>query len=263
MVGATALVLVAVGATFYAQIRANAALRHEIAALREDVRLAGAAAKSDATRGAGREASPKAELTAASAVLQALPPATKDELTKLREEIAALRKSTTALTRLAEMAQAAKDLAKTSDSVAVKLIPANQWKNAGKATPEASTETVLWAAVGGDVDTLANAMTFTPEGRVRADAWFAGLSENVRQQYGSPEKVIALMVARDAEKLAGMQVLGQKEVAPDAIGLRVRVASTEGTTKDETFVMKRGSDGYRMLLSDGVVDKFAKKLGGK
>jgi hypothetical protein len=256
------VVLLAGAGGFYAQSRANAALRREVSALRDEVRLALATATAGPTRGAN-SSSPATPAEAAPALLSALPPATKDELTRLREEIAALRKSTTALTQLAETAQAAKDLAKASESVAVKLIPASQWKNAGKATPEASTESVLWAAVGGDVDTLSNAITFTPEGRVRADAWFAGLSEGVRQQYGSPEKVIALLVARDAAGLSGMQVLGQKEIGPDNVGVRVRVANNEGNTKDETFVMRRVSDGYRMLLSDAVVEKFARKLGGK
>ena len=255
-----AVALVAGGAAFYAQSQANSALRREIARLREDVRGAVVAVKENA---AGAPRHPVTDAAGSPSVLNALPGTPNDEVAQLRKEMAALRKSTTALLQLAEAAQAAKDLSKSSDSVATKLIPANQLKNAGKATPEASTETVLWAAIGGDVDTLANAMTFTDAGRAKADAWFAGLSDNVRQQYGTPEKVIALLVAKDAAGLAGMQVLGQKEVAPDSVGLRVRVANTEGVTKDETFVMKRGSDGWRMLLSDGVVEKFARKLGGK
>lgn len=254
------IVLAAGGAAFYAQSRANAALRREIAGLREEVRNAGLAAKQNAANASRVQTS---DATPAPAVIDALPGTTNDEVSQLRKEMTALRKSTTALLQLAEAAQAAKDLSKSSESVATKLVPASQWKNAGKGSPEASTETVLWAAIGGDVDTLANAMTFTDAGRVKADAWFASLPDGVRNQYGSPEKVIALLVAKDAAGLAGMQVLGQKEVAPDSVGLRVRVANNEGQTKDETFVMKRGSDGWRMLLSDGVVEKFARKLGGK
>lgn len=254
--------LLGLGAAVCVQHADNLRVRREIAGLREDVRVALATAKATSGRTVQAEPGP-AEPAGGSAVVGALPGAAAEELAKLRAEIAALRRSTTALTQLAETAQAAKDLAKSSESVATKLIPAGQWKNAGRATPEASTETVLWAAAGGDVDTLANSMTFTEAGRAKADAWFAGLPEGVRQQYGSPEKVIALMVARDAAGLSGMQVLGQKEVAADSVGLRVRVANTDGQTKDETFVMKRVNDGWRMLLSDGVVEKFARKLGGK
>jgi len=188
-----------------------------------------------------------------------------DDISKLREEIGALRNSTQELNKFAQMAQAAaalKSMGGTENSVATKLIPVNAMKNAGKSTPEATTETVLWAAAGGDVDTLSNALTFTPTAREKADAWFASLSEGTRQQYGSPEKVIALMIAKDAANLSGMQVLGQKDIATDHVGVRVRFAAGEGKVKDDNLVMRRADDGWRMLLSDVVVDKFARQLGG-
>lgn len=183
----------------------------------------------------------------------------REDIGRLREEIVALRKSTVALTQFAQNAQA---LAKTSNSVATKLVPVSKWKNAGKATPEASTETVLWAAVGGDVETLASALTFTDSARAKADAWFAGLSESTRQQYGSPEKVLALMIARDAEGVSGMQVVGQEQVASGDVGLRLRFANANGKTKDETFLMRQSGDGWRVVLPDGAVEKYAGQLSG-
>lgn len=188
-----------------------------------------------------------------------------EELGKLREEIAALRKSTQALNKFAEMAQAAqaaKALEKTGESVATKLVPVAQWKNAGKGTPEAGVETALWAANGGDVETLRGMLTFTDSARAKAEAWFAGLSENVRREYGSAENVIALLIARDAASLTGMQVLGKKEVSPNDVGVRVRFAADD-KTKDDTFLMHRGADGWRLLLPDQAVESFARKLSGK
>lgn len=265
-VGLGVVVLVAGAAAFYVQNRANNVLRHEVAGLREDVRMLAASAKENAAaaaRPAVSQGSPASGgTTTAGAAAGVGSAAAAEDLAKLREEIVALRKSTTALTQFAQTAQAAQALAKSSESVATKLVPVAEWRNVGKATPEAGIETALTAATGGDVDTLAASLTFTDSARTKADTWFAGLSESTRQQYGSPEKVIALMIARDAEGLSGMQVLGQKEVSPDNVGVRLRFASVDGKTKDDTFLMRRANDGWRMVLPDAVVEKYAKKLGG-
>jgi hypothetical protein len=256
------VILAATGAAFYLQHADNAILHQEIADLRTDLRQL--AATNAAVAAQVRRDGPSNSASGEPQSVTAAAPRASDggELTKLREEIVALRKSTTALTQLAETAQAAQALAKSSDSVATKLTPASDLKNAGKATPEASTETALWAAVGGDVDTLAQTLTFTPTARAKADAWFASLSESTQQQYGSPEKVIALMVARDAASLTGMQVLGQKAIGADDVGVRVRFAAGEGKIKDDTFLMHRSTDGWRMVLPDAAVEKFAKQVGG-
>ena len=257
------LVLTAGGAAFYVQHQANGALRRELTGLRDEVRSVAGAVRSSAEAAGRHQVSDAAASAAPSAKAMGSGRSGENEaLAQLREEIVALRKSTQDLTRLAQAAQALKALGNNSDAVATKLIPANAWKNAGKGTPEATTETILWAAVGGEVDTLAQALTFTASAREKADTWFAGLSENTRQQYGSPEKVIALMIARDAAALTGMQVLGQKEVSVDDVGMRVRFASDQGKVKDESFLMHRSADGWRMVLPDSTVEKFARQLGG-
>ena len=260
--GLGVVVLIAGAAAFYVQNRANSALRHEIAGLREDIRTIAVAVKDTAATSPRPVTSTEGTIVGGAPAAGAATGAVGEDLAKLREEIVALRKSTTVLTQFAQTVQAAQALAKSSESVATKLVPVAEWRNVGKATPEAGVETALTAATGGDVDTLAASLMFTDSARSKADAWFAGLSESTRQQYGSPEKVIALMIARDAEGLSGMQVLGQKEVSPDNVGVRMRFASVDGKTKDDTFLMRRANDGWRMVLPDAVVEKYAKKLGG-
>jgi hypothetical protein len=253
--------LAAAGAAIWVQHMDNAALRGEIALLREEMRDSTSATVRRVTRAlpAAQSSSP-----GSSASDQAMIGAS--DFAKLREEIAGLKKNTQQVVEFVQMAQAAsamKDMSNAAASTPEKIIPANELKNLGKATPEAAVQTTIWAATGGDVDTLANGMTFTPAGRVKADAWFATLSDSTRQQYGSPEKVIALLVSKDAAGLAGMQVLGQKEISANDVGLRVRFATNDGQTKDDNMVMHRVNDGWRLLLNDTVVQKFANKLGGR
>lgn len=259
MVGAGIVLVGAAGLAAHFQHQANRALRHDVAALREEVRGALAQARADQVRAErARVEKPGADGPVATVVREG----ETHDLATLREEIAALRRSTTVLTQLAQAAQAAKSLEKSSEAVPTRLVPVGALKNAGKATPEASTETTLWAAVGGDVDTLAGTLAFTPSARAKADEWFAGLTDATRQKYGSPEKVIALMIAKDAETVTGMQVLGRQEISPDNVGVRLRVAGSDGRTKDDTFLMHRSADGWKLVLPDKAVEKFARQLGG-
>src|SRR4051812_38308517 len=117
---ATGIVVVgAVGASFYAQATANSALRREIASLREDVRRSTMAGRTGATTAPRSAASTDAATPTAPSA-----PARNEDLVQLRDEIVALRKSTTTLTQLAQTAQAAQALAKTSDDVPTNLIAA-------------------------------------------------------------------------------------------------------------------------------------------
>lgn len=254
IVGMGCAVLAAGAAAFFVQRADNRAMRQEISLLRAEVSSTSAAARRRA------DAAPAPQMTAMVTADRAYT-ATED-VTSLKEELVALRKSTQDLTRLAQAAQLKQSL-EADSAKPVNITPAAALKNAGKGSPEATAETILWAAVGGDVDTLANALEFTPGARAQADAWFAGLSPSTREQYGSPEKVIALMIAKDAAALNGMQVLGQREVAPDTIGMRLRFASNDGKTKDDNLLMHRASDGWRLLLPEQTLTKFAKQLAGR
>lgn len=259
LVGTGLVALVAAGTAVWVQHEDNAALRAEIASLRNEVREVAA------TRRVANALPASVERAASAAPEQVGGGGNASELAKLREEISGLKKNTQSVVEFVQLAQAAaamKEMSGAATGAPDKITPAGELKNLGKATPDAAVQTTMWAAIGGDVDALANGLTFTPAGRAKADAWFASLSENTRQQYGSPEKVIALLVSKDAAGVAGMQVLGQKEISPEDVGLRVRFATNDGQTRDDSMVMHRTGDGWRLLLNDTVVQKFANKLGG-
>jgi hypothetical protein len=73
---------------------------------------------------------------------------------------------------------------------------------------------------------------------------------------------MALMMAKDAAAVSGMQILGQREVTPDDVGVRVRLASDKGGTKDTNFLLHQSPDGWRMMLDDKAVAKFARQING-
>jgi hypothetical protein len=254
--GVCAVALLAVG--MVRQEQANVKLRSDIAQLRSDVqRLASQSSTAAAP-------APAPVVTAQVESAQANE-AERTELAQLRRDVSKLVSQTQEIAKIAQAAQstqAATASGHTVDALPVRLTPASEWKNAGKATPAAAIETTLWAAVGGDVETIANSIGLTDAGRREADAMWAQVSDQTRAQYGSPEKLLALMIAQQAAGVTGMQMLGQKELGPDDVGVRMRFGNEQGKTKEDSFLLHRSPSGYQLMLNDAAVKNIAKAIGG-
>jgi hypothetical protein len=250
---AVILVVVAVaGGAFWLERQSNAQLREEVGLLRSEVQQL-------AKQREDRRVEVAKNTVAGQNAQAAQTETERAELARLRDEVNALKVQTKQLAAAPAQRPAG---GSPADALPVKLIPVNEWKNAGRGTPAAAIETLLFAASGADVESLAGSLELTPSAREKAQALLDRLPEATREQYGTPEKLMALMLARDAEKLAGMQVLGQREVAPDTTGVRVRFGNDMGQTKEESLLMHRANDGWHLMLTDAPVEKFAKQLGG-
>lgn len=173
-----------------------------------------------------------------------------DELAQMREDIERLKMRTQAVARLA--------VKNAEGAVLLNLRPTSAWKNSGRGTPAFAVETLLLAADGGDVDTLAASILLDAEAREKAQAILDRLPEAVRATYGTPEKLIALLMARDAD-IRAMQVLSENQANDDAL-VNVRVQKGDGKTKDEGYAFRRDGDGWRMVIPGKAVDKYGKKL---
>jgi hypothetical protein len=252
------LIVVAIGAAaFVVQRQSDAQLREEVALLRREV---GELARQ---RDAARTERPAARVAADTTSAQQ--ENDRAEIARLREELNALKAKAQEFGQVTQSLKSAIAAAGTgksaTDALPVRLTPITEWKNAGKGTPSAAVETVLWAAAGGDVDTIANSVELTPSAREKAQALFDRLPEATRAQYGSPEKLMALMMAKDADKVSGLQVLGTREISQDNVGMRVRFGNDLGQTKEQSLLLHHANDGWRLMLTDDPVDKWAKQLG--
>ena len=248
-VGFTAAVALAGAGLAVRQEQANALLRAEIAALHGEVEAAHAAAR----------AARPAMVHVAPATAEPARDDERAELARLREEIGALKKRTQ---EIAQQAQAAQQAARGESTVPLKLIPVAEWKNGGRATVPAAVETLLWAAQGGDVEVLTGALQLDAAARAKAEALIAGLPEASRAQFGTPEKLVALFLAKDAAGVTGMQILGQRDISAEVVGVRVRFANEEGKTKEEGLGFARTTDGLKMIVPEKIVDKYAQQLKG-
>jgi hypothetical protein len=108
--------------------------------------------------------------------------------------------------------------------------PASTWRDQGRATPEATLETMLWAASGGNVSALKNVLILAPETRTKAAEMISGLQGASRQQFGSPEDLVAVIVAGSLP-LDSAQLVARQQNQDDQAIEYLRLKDSSGITR--------------------------------
>jgi hypothetical protein len=183
-----------------------------------------------------------------------------DELQRLRDDHEAIRRLHSEIDDLKNRPIAPAPVAPASS---VALVPASAWKNAGRATPAAAFESVLWAATHGDVDALIGMLDFRAGGADRKlEELFAGLPAEVRAQYGSPEKMFATLLAGQIPPaVAAMGVVPQEDPgAKNVSKINVHLEGPGGRQKDMTYGFVRYPDGWRFAILSVMVASYAQLL---
>jgi hypothetical protein len=143
------------------------------------------------------------------------------------------------------------------------IIPATEWKFAGRETPRATFESALWAATHQEVDQLAALLCFDAKTQAEADAFFAQLPEETRAQYGSPAKIVATLVAATLpDNLSGMGVLSDSanSTKEDNASLLMQIQRSDGSKKDSFFAFQRAPDGWQLVVPPEVLASYQRKL---
>ncbi len=203
----------------------------------------------------------------------------KEESGRLRaaqpdtEELASLRADRVALdsvrTELGALQSAVARLpsARTGEPA---MIPAAHWTNAGRATPAATVETVLWSGRSGEVEQLASLLTFDEPVLARAKALFDRLPAEAQLRLGSAERLVALLTARDATYEA-MQIAATtpvsdtnlkrlQKVQPEVTGMVVvqaRVQRPGQPAGIKTLVLRQQADGWRIVVPAAAIESYA------
>lgn len=141
-----------------------------------------------------------------------------------------------------------------------RLTPASEWKNAGRGSPAAAVETMFWAAGGGDIDVLAATVAFEPRARPLAEAFFNGLPEPQKQQYGTPERLVAAFTAKDVP-LSAMRIVGQKENGPDDVVVSVLFEVPDAKPRATLLAVHRDEAGWRLRVPEAALQGYAGGLG--
>jgi hypothetical protein len=188
-----------------------------------------------------------------------------DEIDRLRAEHDAMeRLKTEAATLRARLTTApvANPVAKrTPPAVPPSPLSADQWKNAGRATPAATLETALWAASGGDLDTLAGMLSLDPRSREKAQTLFNGLPSAAQSKYGSAERLVALLAMQDVPT-ESLQIIGEMAIDRDQVALRVRLQDVDGAAKFTSLRLHHAGDEWQLIVPEKAVDRYAAILKG-
>jgi hypothetical protein len=170
---------------------------------------------------------------------------------QLITKLDALRQRAEAFDEARQRAQPTKE----PHSIVGNVLAFTLWKNAGRATPEASLETALWASANGDIDTLSNLMVFDPEARHEAVTLFTELPANLRQEFVSPERLVAVLAAKDVP-LGSAAILNQWPT-PNETKLSVQIFDAEGKHRKALLTARSDDAGWRFVVPTNAVKRYA------
>jgi hypothetical protein len=133
--------------------------------------------------------------------------------------------------------------------------------NAGLATPRAAWATQLWAARTGNVDLEASSITLGPRERAEVEALLPNLPADLRNQYGTPEKLIAFALAGSPHPVGGMQVLGETDQGDGEVMLQTQWQHADDSIVHQSNVeFLRQPDGWKMVVPASIVNRAVNYL---
>jgi len=162
-------------------------------------------------------------------------------------------------------------------------IPAIAWRNAGRATPQATATTLLWAAANGDVAKVRELFQFGEETRAKARAWFDSLPPEIRSVHATPEDLVAGVtlahISPDRAQLSwlhedgsdraivGLLMAGPRAVSsPSLPVLKAAAGNLPPALEDRgrynvvVLNLQRASDGWRVQVPAAAIDNLTRRL---
>jgi RNA polymerase sigma factor (sigma-70 family) len=193
------------------------------------------------------------------------------EIARLRADLLAATKPT-APKSSATIARPDISTAKGDFTLLKGLKPAESMANLGRATPRDAFETLTWATNGGNVAAVADVMTLSADARAKLEDIFAGLPPETQAKFGSPEQLIANLMATTTQ-VAGMQVMRESPGArgpgfdptttadnPDYRTLHVQVQYVDGRVRENDVVFQHVGPDWRVVFPALMVNKVAEML---
>jgi hypothetical protein len=176
------------------------------------------------------------------------------EVEKVRREIAELEQRAEAWR--AKGSAGATALAANRDPEK-SLVLVENFRNAGRATPSAAFQTLVWAATKGDDLALASLLTFDRGVREQLERMIAALPEAMRAKYPTAESMGALFFAHLVTGHAAARVLAQD--ITDAQHATVTIAF-ERMSAGRPQAMTLGPGGWQLAVTDEMAAEFQQQM---
>lgn len=148
------------------------------------------------------------------------------------------------------------------ETVEPDTLPSSGWIYAGSATPRAAIESVLWAASHGDVDHLSQLLGFSDDVHSKADALFSQLPTAAREEYGSPERVAATLLARSFPKDATAMTIIDDRHGEQESDISMRIDHSGNGPRTGRFSFRKTGDGWQLMVPASVMTGYEKTLLG-
>ncbi len=171
----------------------------------------------------------------------------------MRNEIAAIERSVEARERAASPStgQASADSPTLLDGP----LTSDQWHNAGRSTPVATVETMLWAAARGESGRLAETLALGREARAKAEAIYTSLPPDLRQELSTPENLLGALTAKEIT-MRSAQVVAEVP-QPQGTTLILETKGDEGQLRRISLSLRADGNAWRIEVPPAAVDRFA------
>ena len=125
--------------------------------------------------------------------------------------------------------------------------------DAGRATPEAAFQTLIWAAMKGREPEMAACVSLDHAARAKAEGFLATLSTEARAKYGTPEQLVGLVFSHGVLESTAFQFVTSSVADGDHVTLAVRVRAN-GRESETKIPMVRSADGWSMAVAEKQID---------
>lgn len=181
----------------------------------------------------------------------------RDELARLRRQHEEWTRARAELARIERAIAAEKSEPGTSARTASAddqpplrgpMVRNADWRDAGAASPEAALESFVWAASRGETEAVGALLAVDAEGRQQLAEVFARLSDAARASYGSPENMLATLIAVQVpQDLSAIGPVSALTLNNGDIALRTRTERGGAVAKDAVLTF-RLTDGRWQLV---------------
>ena len=189
--------------------------------------------------------------------------ADRDAAASLRREIASLQERREALVARQPVVSLTKDApppAEPPRSITNSVLAPSEWKQRGAATPTDALETALWAGANGEIEALMPLLGLDGEARSKAEALLGKMASQIRAQYASPERLVALLSAKEVP-LGGAQIMHVFSPASDGRKvLAVKLVSPDGSSRITTFNARPDGTQWKLTVPVKAVEAFEAML---
>lgn len=172
-----------------------------------------------------------------------------EELTRARDNLAMLERALASESGELVAPAVPKPHAEALPPLRGPMVRNTEWRDAGAASPEAALESFVWAATRGETEALGALLAIDDAGRAELAAAFTQLSDEARASYGSPEAMLATLIAVQVpQDLSAIGPVNSLNLSNGDIALRTRTERGGTIAKDAVLVFRLTGGRWQLVV---------------